>query len=151
MDIEIRRCTSADVDILMQMTYELMEYHDMTEMFSLTKERFCELLDSEKLISYAAFADSQPAGVINYFYKLTTFSGRKILYLEDLYVREKYRRSGIAVRFFDILKENAEENYCEYIEWKCADFNESAKRFYEAIGSKPMNGWATYTYGCKIL
>ncbi len=151
MDIWIRRCTSADVDILMQMTYELIEYHELENMFSLTRERFCELLDTEKIISYAAFADSSPAGMINYFYKYTTTTGKKIIYLEDLYVREKYRRFGIAGKFFEILKHNAEENDCEYIEWKCADFNESAKGFYEAIGSKPLSGWTTYTYGCKLF
>lgn len=145
MKITIKKCSVEDVPVLYEMTRELMEFHDMLDIFTMTEERLCELVESGAIQSYIAEADSQPAGIINFFYKYTTFTGQKILYLEDLYVRSQFRKYGIGSIFMNKLKEIAFENDCNSIEWKCADFNESGKRFYAKIGAKPENIWQTYT------
>lgn len=145
MDIEIKKCGGEDTDILYEMTKELIDFHGMSDIFTLTRKRLSELVSSGMLQSYIAYVDSEPAAHINFFYKLTTFSGRKLIYLEDLYVREEYRGMRLGVRMFELLKRIAKENDCERIEWKCARFNEGGKLFYQKIGALPDEVWTTYT------
>ena len=145
MIITFKKCKAEDVPMLYKMTKELIDYHNMLDIFTLTEERLAELVINNSLISYIAFADNKPAGIINCFYKYTTFSGKKILYLEDLYVKSEFRKSGLGKKFFALLEKIAVENDCEKIEWKCADFNESGKRFYDKIGAEKETVWQTYT------
>lgn len=148
MEITFRKCGEKDIPLLYQLTKELIEFHGMMDIFTLTEQRLGELVTSGAISSYIAYADGKPAGHINFFYKYTTFSGRKLLYLEDLYTRSEYRGCGIGRKFFELLTSIAKENDCEAIEWKCAAFNESGKRFYSKIGAKPEETWITYTIDC---
>ncbi len=145
MGIEIRKCTAEDIPVLYTLTRELIEYHGMLDIFTLTEDRLKELIESSAVQSCIAYADGTPCGNINFFYKYTTFSGRKIIYLEDLYVREQFRSAGIGRMFFELLRRIAKKNDCERIEWKCAEFNQSGMRFYEKLGAAPENVWKTYT------
>lgn len=145
MNIEIKKCGKDEIGELFEMTRELIEFHDMTDIFTLTKERLEELVTSGAVQSYIAYVDGEAAANINFFYKYTTFSGRKLIYLEDLYTRDKYRGLGLGKKMFELLKQIGRENDCERIEWKCADFNEGGKRFYDKIGAKPDDVWVTYT------
>lgn len=145
MSIEIKKCGAAECPELFQMTKELIDYHDMSDIFTLTEQRLTELVLSGAVHSYIAYVDGKPAAHINFFYKYTTFTGRKILYLEDLYTRSEFRGHGLGTKMFDVLKSIAKENECESIEWKCAKFNDSGKRFYERIGARTEQVWETYT------
>jgi GNAT superfamily N-acetyltransferase len=146
MRIEIKKCGAEQIGELYELTRAINELHsDLLGEFSLTKERLSELVTCGAVQSYIAYADGNAAAHINFFYKYTTFSGRKIIYLEDLYVREEYRRLGLGRRLMDFLKQIGRENDCERIEWKCADFNKDAEVFYGKIGGTPDRQWQTYS------
>lgn len=144
MNININNVSSKETYTAYTLTRELMEYHNALDIFTMTQSRFCELIRSELLMSFIAYADNEPAGVMNAFYKLTTFTGKKILYIEDLYTREKYRGFGIGGKLLKKAKEIAEENDCEQIELKCAVWNKSSAQFYESHGMKKDKNWDTY-------
>lgn len=145
MNVTFKKCTEENIPLLYKMTGELIEMHSSFGDYTMTEERLAELEKSGAVISYTAYADDKPAGIINFFYKYTTFSGRKVLYLEDLYVRQEFRCDGIGAKFIELLKKIAAENDCEEIEWKCASFNEKGKRFYDRMGAKHITEWDTYT------
>lgn len=145
MKAEIKKCTVDDIDTLYEMTRELIVFHGMADIFTLTKDRLAELISTGTVQSYIAYVNDKAAACANFFYKYTTFSGRKILYLEDLYSRSEYRHLGLGRKMFELLKQIAHENDCERIEWKCADFNNGGKEFYRKIGAMPENVWITYT------
>lgn len=145
MKIKISIVSSKECETAFTLTRELIEYHNALDIFTMTQERFSELIKTGALISYMAYADSEAAGIMNIFYKYTTFSGRKILYIEDLYVRDKFRGCGIGKGLFETAKRSAAENDCEHIELKCIDWNTSSVGFYESLGMKPDNQWITYT------
>lgn len=145
MQIEIKRASDSDYEISFRLTKELMEYHDALDIFELTPLKLKELLCSERLYSYIVYADKEPVGVMNYFWKLTTFTGRKILYIEDLYAKEQYRGKGIGKMLIDKAKKIAAENDCEQIELKCIYWNTGSAGFYESVGMKPEKEWITYT------
>lgn len=143
MTVEIK--STDDITTVYGLTRELMEHHNALDIFTMTAERFRELIETGILMSFTAYADSQPVGVMNAFYKYTTFTGRKIFYIEDLYVREKYRGCGIGGKFLDIAKKTASVNDCGQIELKCAVWNENSAGFYKSHGLSPETDWQVYT------
>ncbi|MDE6666239.1 MAG: GNAT family N-acetyltransferase [Ruminococcus sp.] len=145
MNIDIKSTSPDETNTAYSLTKELMEHHDALDIFTMTPERFKELVLSEALFSFMAYENSEPIGVMNIFYKYTTFSGRKILYIEDLYIREKYRGCGVGGKLLDKAKEIAIANDCEQIELKCAVWNSGSAGFYESHGMKQEKEWQVYT------
>ncbi|MDE6780991.1 MAG: GNAT family N-acetyltransferase [Ruminococcus sp.] len=143
MTVEIK--STDDITTAYGLTRELMEHHNALDIFTMTAERFRELIKTGILMSFTAYADGQPAGVMNAFYKYTTFTGRKIFYIEDLYIREKYRGCGIGGKLLDTAKKTASANDCGQIELKCAVWNENSAGFYKSHGLFPETDWQVYT------
>ncbi|MBQ8612825.1 MAG: GNAT family N-acetyltransferase [Ruminiclostridium sp.] len=145
MNTQIRKNTPADYETAYTLTRELMVYHNALDIFTTTPERLRELIESGMLHSFTLYCEGKPAGIMNFFFKLTTFTGRKILYIEDLYVREEYRGKGLGKILLSKAKEIADENDCEQLELKCAHWNKASAHFYKAQGMKNENEWITFT------
>lgn len=145
MDIEIKPVSQDETETAYILTKELMEHHNALDIFTMTKQRFRELLETGSLVSFIACTGHEPIGVMNIFYKYTTFSGRKILYIEDLYVRERYRGCGTGGKLLERARKIATENDCEQIELKCAIWNRNSAEFYKSHGMKPETEWEVYT------
>ena len=145
MNTEIRKNTPEDYETAYMLTRELMAHHNALDIFTTTPARLRELIESGMLQSFTLYCGNKPAGIMNFFFKLTTFTGRKILYIEDLYAREEYRGKGFGKMLMAKAREIARENDCEQIELKCAYWNEKSAGFYEAAGMKKENEWITFT------
>ncbi|MCM1314132.1 MAG: GNAT family N-acetyltransferase [Prevotella sp.] len=144
MQTEIKFTSYSETDTAYTLTRELMEYHNALDIFTMTPERFRELVKSGVLISFIAYVDGEPVGVMNAFYKYTTFSGRKIFYIEDLYTRESFRGYGIGGKLLEKAKETAVSNDCGQIELKCASWNKRSAGFYESHGMNHDTDWNVY-------
>ena len=145
MDFELRKTSSDSLETAYTLTRELMEHHNALSIFTMTVHRMGELIESGLLHSYIVYSGEEAVGVMNFFFKLTTFTGRKILYIEDFYARKEVRGKGTGTFMLDKVKEFAAENDCEQIELKCALWNTPSAGFYEAKGLTADNSWVTYT------
>lgn len=143
--IEIKKNIGEDCATAYEMTRELMAYHNALDIFTMTEERFYQLVSCGMLYSFTVYCDGAPAGIMNFFFKLTTFTGKKILYIEDLYVREQFRGKALGKALISAAKEIASLQDCEQIELKCAEWNKSSAQFYKSIGMKEENEWITFT------
>lgn len=77
--------------------------------------------------------------------QLATFSGKRVLYIEDIYVEENFRGNGLGRKLFDEIISTAKELECIKIEWKCLSWNTPAQKFYHSIGGSADPEWLTYT------
>jgi len=80
---------------------------------------------------------------IIYFFTYSSFLGLPALYLEDIFVREEYRRQGVGKRMLDYLKEIAKREGCCRIEFTVLKWNKSAQEFYEKNKAKRVD-WFLY-------
>lgn len=81
------------------------------------------------------------AGFALYFFQYSTWEGRPALYLEDLFVRERFRKRGIGVALFRRLAQVALERHCTRFQWECLDWNRPALDFYESTGAQVLPEW----------
>ena len=63
------------------------------------------------------------------------------MYLDDLVIREAYRRQGIGRKLIDRLVAHALEINCRMIRWEVLDWNEPAIKMYETLGVRFENEW----------
>jgi GNAT superfamily N-acetyltransferase len=66
----------------------------------------------------------------------------RALYLDDLYVAEDHRGSGIGRQLLDFVRDLAKERNLGIVQWITASDNEDAQRLYDAVAGK--TSWVTY-------
>ncbi len=71
------------------------------------------------------------AGYVTYFYAYYTWVG-KSLYMDDLYVKEKYRGQGIGTMLINKITELAKLENCNRLRWQVSNWNHPAIKFYES-------------------
>ena len=81
------------------------------------------------------------AGFALYFFQYSTWEGRPSLYLEDLFVRERFRKRGIGAALFRHLAQVAVARNRNRLQWECLDWNQPALDFYESTGAEVMREW----------
>ncbi|PJA98231.1 MAG: N-acetyltransferase [Ignavibacteriales bacterium CG_4_9_14_3_um_filter_30_11] len=144
--IKIRTATKNDMPIILTLIREIAEYEKLSHEVVATKEKVRETLFGN--IKYAeviiAEYDNKPVGQALFFHNYSTFLAQPGIYLEDLFVRPKFRGKGIGKELLKSLVKIAKERNCGRIEWTVLDWNKPAIDFYKSLGSKPMDEWITY-------
>jgi len=143
MSLHIRDAVAADVPEILSLIRELAIYEKEPEAAIATEADL--LRDGFGPEPYfrclMAEWDGQVAGFALYFFQYSTWEGRPALYLEDLFVRETFRKRGIGVALFQRLAQIAVEQHCTRFQWECLDWNQPSLDFYDAMGAKVMKEW----------
>ncbi|MGN1305670.1 MAG: GNAT family N-acetyltransferase [Oscillospiraceae bacterium] len=148
MDISLRKATGSDSAIIAAYLKKLAEFEKLSEYCNITGSQICDLMNEENGLNALIVENNNvPIGIMTYyFYKIATFSGKRVLYIEDVFIDPEYRRCGAGKMLFDTIKEIGNEQHCSRLEWKCLDWNTPAQAFYEKIGGKcDKDEWLTYT------
>ncbi|KAI4650097.1 uncharacterized protein J4E78_008379 [Alternaria triticimaculans] len=87
--------------------------------------------------------DGTVAGMALYFYNYSTWTGVPGIYLEDLFVKESYRKKGYGKRLLKELAGEVLKVGGRRLEWSCLDWNEPSLKFYESeiIGAQRKTAW----------
>jgi len=103
------------------------------------------LFENPSAYTLLAFSKSdEPIGFALYFFNFSTWTGKPGLYLEDLYVKEQFRKLGIGKALFGELGKIAQEKGCPRVEWIVLKWNQPSIDFYEkALGATRMEEWVT--------
>jgi GNAT superfamily N-acetyltransferase len=144
--IRIRLARRGDLPLIQQLIRELAEYEKLEQDCTGTLEELEAALFGAAPLAQTllAYSSDEPAGFALFFQAFSTFKARPVLYLEDLYVRPRFRGNGIGKRLFSELATIARRNKCARFEWSVLDWNEPAIRFYEKIGAEATPAWVKY-------
>jgi GNAT superfamily N-acetyltransferase len=84
--------------------------------------------------------DGQPAGYALFFAYYSTWTGPG-LFLEDLFVREPFRRCGIGKALLAAVARIAVDEHCYGIHWEVLDWNAKAIALYQGLGATFRDQW----------
>jgi GNAT superfamily N-acetyltransferase len=84
--------------------------------------------------------DGQPAGYALFFAYYSTWTGPG-LFLEDLFVREPFRRRGIGKALLAAVARIAVDEHCYGIHWEVLGWNEKAIALYQELGATFRDQW----------
>jgi GNAT superfamily N-acetyltransferase len=145
-ELEIRAATGHDVPLILSLIKELAEYERLSHEVIATEEVLRNSLFGERRVAEVLIGHygGEPVGFALFFHNFSTFLGRPGIYLEDLYVKPRYRGKGFGRTLLARIAKLARERGCGRLEWSVLGWNEPAIRFYETLGAVPMDEWSVY-------
>jgi GNAT superfamily N-acetyltransferase len=94
------------------------------------------LSESPPYYAFVAYLGDKPVGYIIHYYTYSTYDGRRIFFLEDIFVVESARKKGVGKELFRFCLEEARRQGCCELQWAVLTWNEDAIGFYERMGGK---------------
>jgi len=127
----IRKAEKEDASLIFDFIYKLAVYEHLThEVEARVEDLETYLFGEEKVAEVViGYYRDQPVGFALYFFNFSTFLGKPGIYLEDLYVLEKYRGKGFGKSLLTYLAKEAVEKGCGRLEWAGLDWNEPSIEF----------------------
>lgn len=146
MTIRIKPATSADAPIILQLIRELAEFERLLHEVRATEEQLREQLFGPRPAAEVVIAriGEEVAGFALFFPNFSTFLAKPGIYLEDLYVRQKFRGQGCGEELLRHLARTALERGCGRLEWSVLDWNVRAIDFYKSLGAEQMDQWTVH-------
>lgn len=141
--IDIRPALRDDVPAILGLIRELAEYEKLTHLLAASEADIDRELFGERPVAEALVARTggNTVAFALYFHNMSTFLGRRGLWLEDLYVRPDYRRAGIGEALLRSVARIAAERGCGRFEWSVLDWNQPAIDFYRKLGADILPDW----------
>jgi GNAT superfamily N-acetyltransferase len=146
MTTRIDPATPADVPMIHTLIRELAEFERLLHEANATEQQLHANLFGPHPAAEVLIAriDDEVAGFALFFHTFSTFLGRRGLYLEDLFVRPRFRGAGCGAALLRRLAKIALDRDCGRLEWSVLDWNQRAIDFYKASGAVPMDEWTMY-------
>jgi len=133
----IRDATRNDVPVITALMRDFAAFEELSEYFEATTEQLAAAMfgeqafvnglvaeDNDKVIAYALF-----------YQNYATFRGQRGMYLEDLFISQAHRGSGIGEAMIRRVAQIAKQQGCERIDFQVLEWNSSAIGFYEKLGA----------------
>jgi GNAT superfamily N-acetyltransferase len=142
----IRPAHPGDEAVILAFIRELAEYEKLLDSVVATEASVRAALfePNPRVFCDIAEADGEPAGFALWFYNYSTFLARHGIYLEDLFVRPRFRGRGIGKALLIRLAARAVQEGCGRLEWSVLDWNAPSIAFYQSLGARPAAGWQVY-------
>lgn len=144
MSVRIRQATPDDAGAVLALVTALAVYEKEADKVKMTEAGCRAALAAGHLNALLGFADGQPVAMALYFFNFSSWTGKRGLFLEDLFVAPEVRGSGVGLDLLKRLARLAVSMDCGRMEWNVLDWNESAKGFYRSFGARHATGWETW-------
>jgi GNAT superfamily N-acetyltransferase len=153
MALSIDPATPEDVPLILDLIRELAEYEKEPDSAQATADQIQRALFGERPAAEAVIArvDGEAAGWALWFQNFSTWTGAPGLWLEDLFVRPRFRRQGVGRALLNHLAELCVERGYGRFEWSVLDWNAPALEFYRSLGAEAMGEWTTMRVSGEAL
>ena len=146
MITQIRLAAPGDEPDIVSMILELAAFERATEQCTVTESQITRALFGDDAVAWCFLAevDGDTAAMALWFRNFSTWDGVAGIHLEDLFVRDRFRRNGIARALLAALaRECVEKNYSR-LSWSVLEWNTDAIALYDAVGGHPLTEWIGY-------
>lgn len=142
--LTIRKAELEDFTAIYDLIHELAVFEQAPQEPSNPMKRFIEegTCKNPRFHVIVAEENNVLAGMALYYFGYSSWKG-SMLYLDDLIVKEAYRRKGIGKLLMDELLKIAKEEKINQLRWHVLDWNESAIRFYKKYPVSFDSTWVT--------
>ncbi|MEB4211790.1 GNAT family N-acetyltransferase [Mycobacterium sp. 94-17] len=146
MSRRIRRAAPQDAAAIAEMIHALAAFEHAADQCSVTETQIAAALFDEPptVHGHVAELDGEVAAMALWFLNFSTWDGAAGIYLEDLFVRPKFRRRGLARALMGALAAECLQRGYTRLSWAVLNWNADAIALYDGIGGEPLNEWTTY-------
>jgi GNAT superfamily N-acetyltransferase len=139
----IRPARPEDAATILRLVRELAAFEREPDAVAATEADLRAALFGDPPAAEAVIAEEaeEAVGFALFFHNFSTWTGRRGLYLEDLYVTPAARGRGVGRALLAHLAGIALDRGCARFEWAVLDWNAEAIAFYRAMGAVGMDEW----------
>ena len=130
--IIIRKGVEEDYEQILELIKEFAVFQKTPEKVTVTLEQMIE--DKDIFQCLIAEVDNRVIAFASFFFSYYSWSG-KAVDLDDLYVKEEYRKLNIGTRLLNAVIHFAKEHQCKSVRWLVSRWNEEAINFYIKMGA----------------
>lgn len=146
-EFSIRAATADDAEVLIEFIRELAAHEGRPDVATIDPVTLNQLLYGPKALgeAFLGYVDAAPAAYLIVAERFSSFRGTRVLYIEDMLVRDAFRGAGIGKKLFVHAAAIAVLKGCDRLEWSALDDNEEALGFYQHLGAVRETGVAHFT------
>ena len=149
MTIVIREAVESDSETIYEMIIELSS-HENSQKYVLTNSEMIReqgFGEDRKFGTLLAEYNGDTAGYLTYTWSYSTWQGGYYMYLENIFVLEQYRRSGVGSALMQGARDVCKITDRLHMKWEVQPENERAIEFYKKLGATvSLRGIAS----CKV-
>lgn len=149
----VRPATVDDVGTILGFVRDLAAFEREPDAVEATEDTLTHALFGAHPAAEALIAEAAgvPVGFALFFHNFSTWTGRRGVYLEDLYVTPTARGKGVGAALLRHLAGLALDRDCARFEWSVLDWNVDAVRFYRSLGAVGMEDWTVQRVSGEAL
>jgi GNAT superfamily N-acetyltransferase len=142
MKVNLRKAQKQDLPEVLFLIKELATYEKAPDEVTVTLKELEQDGFSDHPIFEIILAENGNGvlGMAFYYTSYSTWKGR-CLYLEDIIVKEKFRRLSIGKMLFEAVIQKAKEVKAKRLQWQVLDWNTPAIKFYEKYNAEISSEW----------
>jgi GNAT superfamily N-acetyltransferase len=142
----IRPARPGDAAVIVTMIHELAEFERAPEECTVTESQITAALFGDDAVARCHIAEvgGQAAAIALWFRNFSTWDGVAGVHLEDLFVRQEFRRRGLARALLATLAAECVRRGYSRLSWSVLDWNADAIALYDAVGGRQMSEWIGY-------
>ena len=146
MERLIRPAVPADVPVLLALVHELAVYEREPDAVETTEEMLHAALFGPAPVAscHVAQLNGAVVGMALWYVTFSTWKGVPGLWLEDLFVRDSARGTGLGRQLLQTLAAVCLERGYARFEWWVLDWNAPALGFYASLGAVPQDEWTVH-------
>jgi ribosomal protein S18 acetylase RimI-like enzyme len=137
MQLIIREAEEKDVDTIYELILSLA-CHENTQQYVVTNTETLReqgFGEEKKFGTLLAEQDGNAVGYLTYVWNYSTWAGGRYMYIENIFVYEKFRRLGVGAALMQEAKAICNKNDCLHLKWEVQSDNEKAIEFYKNLGA----------------
>jgi GNAT superfamily N-acetyltransferase len=144
MAVNIRKALEKDYPAVLSLIKELAEFEKAPEKVTNSVEQM--KLENSFFDCFVAESDAgEIVGMAIYFFAYFTWVG-KSLYLDDIYVKQEFRKQKVGTALLRKIFEVANAEGCKRVRWQVLRWNEPAIRMYEKSGAEIDGEWLNCSF-----
>ncbi len=144
MTVLIRQAGPDDAADVLALVTALALFEKEADKVKMTVAGARDALAAGHLHALLGFAGEEPVAMALYYFNFSSWTGKRGLFLEDLFVVPERRGRGLGLDLLKRLARLAVSMDCGRMEWNVLDWNEQAKGFYRSFGTRHAVGWETW-------
>ena len=142
----VRTARPGDVPDVLALVRELATYEREPDAVETTEQMLHDALFGPSPVAscHVAVLDGQIVGMALWYVTFSTWKGVPGLWLEDLFVRESARGTGLGRGLLQTLAAVCVDRGYARFEWWVLDWNAPAIGFYASLGAVPQDEWTVH-------
>ena len=139
--IKIEKVNKVNFDDFVQLIEKLAKYERQIPPDNQAKSRLKQdtLGKHPKIDAYLGTINGKTVTYVIFFMTYSSYLVLPILYIEDIFVLEEWRRKGIGRQMFRFCVQQAKKRGCGRMEWCVYNWNQSAIKFYKKINATQLD------------